>query len=169
LDVLRGVGLVYIELAAIDADPKIAATALDALKTVHERDPNDVATALNLGRLYLGQQQAGKAAEAFRDVIERSPQQRAAYALLVEALLRDEKPREAEKVLAQILDFEPAAVEARLTLAELESQRNDYRAELATLKAAPADEQGDPRLQRQLAWAYYLTGNLDQALATVEP
>jgi tetratricopeptide (TPR) repeat protein len=168
LDVLRGVGLVYSELAGVQSDAAAAATALEALKVVHERDPSDVGSALNLGRIYLGQQQAGKAAEAFRDVVERSPNQRAAYALLVEALLRDEKPREAEKVLAQILDFEPAAVEARLTLAELESQRNDYRAELATLKGAPADEQGDVRLQRQMAWAYYLTGDLDQALATLD-
>ncbi len=56
-----------------------------------------------------------------------APQQRAAYALLVEALLRDDKAKEAETVLAQILDFEPAALEARLTLAELEGRRERLR------------------------------------------
>jgi tetratricopeptide (TPR) repeat protein len=167
LDVLRGVGLVYLDLAS--ADPSALATALEALQAVNASDPDDVQTALNLGRLYLDQQQAAKAAAVFRDIIERSPQQRSAYALLVEALLRDEKAREAETVLAQILDFEPAALEARLTLAELQSRRNDYAAVLATLKAAPEPGHSDPRLQRQLAWGYYLTGDLDTSLATLEP
>lgn len=167
LDVLRGVGLIYLELAG--QDPGALHTALEALETVHQSDPEDLQTAVSLGRLYLEQQQPGKAAEVFREVIRESPQQRAAYALLVEALLRDDKPKEAETVLAQILDFEPAALEARLTLAELEGRRNDYAAVLATLTAAPEAERGDTRLQRQLAWAYYLTGDVDRALATVEP
>src|SRR6202166_4903189 len=167
LDVLRGVGLVYLEMAG--QDPAALHTALEALETVHQGDPEDLQTAISLGRLYLEQQQPAKAAEVFREVIHESPQQRAAYALLVEALLRDDKAKEAETVLAQILDFEPAALEARLTLAELEGRRNDYAAVLATLTAAPEAERGDARLQRQLAWAYYLTGDVDRALATVEP
>jgi len=167
LDVLRGVGLVYLEAAG--QDPDALHTALEALETVHQSDPQDLQTALSLGRLYLEQQQPAKAAEVFREVIHESPQQRAAYALLVEALLRDDKAREAETVLAQILDFEPAALEARLTLAELEGRRNDYAAVLATLSAAPEAQRRDVRLQRQLAWAYYLTGDVDRALATVEP
>jgi tetratricopeptide (TPR) repeat protein len=167
LDVLRGVGLVYLDLASVDSSA--LATALEALQAVNESDPDDVQTALNLGRLYMDQQQAGKAAAIFRDIIQRSPQQRSAYALLVEALLRDEKPKEAEAVLAQILDFEPGALEARLTLADLQSRRNDYADVLATLKAAPEPGLSDPRLQRQLAWGFYLTGDLDTALATLEP
>jgi tetratricopeptide (TPR) repeat protein len=167
LDVLRGVGLVYLEMAG--QDPAALHTALEALETVHQSDPEDLQTAISLGRLYLEQQQPAKAAEVFREVVHEAPQQRAAYALLVEALLRDDKAKEAETVLAQILDFEPAALEARLTLAELEGRRNDYAAVLATLTAAPEAERGDVRLQRQLAWAYYLTGDVDRALATVEP
>jgi tetratricopeptide (TPR) repeat protein len=167
LDVLRGVGFVYLELAS--QDPAALKTALAALATVHESDPEDLQTAISLGRLYLEQQQPAKAAEVFREVIRQAPQQRAAYALLVEALLRDDKGKDAEAVLSQILGFEPAALEARLTLAELEGRRNDYAAVLATLTAAPEPERDDPRLQRQLAWAYYLTGDVDLALATVEP
>jgi len=167
LDVLRGVGLVYLELAS--QDPSALPTALHALETVHQQDPDDVQTAINLGRIYLDQQQPAKAAAVFRELIAHAPQQRAAYALLVEALLRDDKAKEAETVLSQILDFEPGALEARLTLAELQGRRNDYAAVLATLRAAPEPGRADPRLQRQLAWAYYLTGDIDQALATVEP
>jgi tetratricopeptide (TPR) repeat protein len=167
LDVLRGVGLVYLEMAGQDA--AAVHTALEALETVHQSDPEDLQTAISLGRLYLDQQQPAKAAAVFREVIVHAPQQRAAYALLVEALLRDDQVKEAETVLSQILGFEPAALEARLTLAELESRRNDYAAVVATLTAAPGPGRGDARLQRQLAWAYYLTGDVDRALATVEP
>ncbi len=167
LDVLRGVGMVYLEMAGQDA--AAAHTALEALEAVHRSDPDDIQTAINLGRLYLDQQQPAKAAAVFREVIGQAPQQRAAYALLVEALLRDDQGREAETVLSQILGFEPAALEARLTLAELEGRRNDYAAVVATLQAAPEPGRGDARLQRQLAWAYYLTGDVDRALSTVEP
>ncbi|MBV8200531.1 MAG: tetratricopeptide repeat protein, partial [Acidobacteria bacterium] len=167
LDVLRGVGLVYLEMAGQDATA--VHTALEALETVHQSDPEDLQTAISLGRLYLDQQQPGKAAAIFREVIGYAPQQRAAYALLVEALLRDDQAKEAETVLAQILGFEPAALEARLTLAELEGRRNDYAAVVATLTAAPEPGRGDARLRRQLAWAYYLTGDIDRALTTVEP
>jgi len=167
LDVLRGVGMVYLEMAGQDA--AAVHTALEALETVYQSDPQDIQTAINLGRLYLDQQQPAKAAAVFREVIVQAPQQRAAYALLVEALLRDDQPKEAETVLAQILGFEPAALEARLTLAELQGRRNDYSAVVATLSAAPEPGRGDARLQRQLAWAYYLTGDVDHALATVEP
>lgn len=167
LDVLRGVGLIYVDLASLD--PAALPTAQAALEAVYQSDPDDIQTALELGRLYLDQQQSAKAEEVFRDVIHRSPQQRAAYALLVEALLRDGKGTEAEAVLAQILDFEPAALEARLTLAELESRRNDYRAVRATLEAAPEPGRADTRLLHQLAWAYYLTGDIDRALTTAEP
>ncbi len=167
LDVLRGVGLIYVDLASVD--PAALPTALSALQAVYESDPDDIQTAIDLGRLYLDQQQPAKAADVFRDLIHRSPQQRAAYALLVEALLRDDKATEAESVLKQILDFEPGALEARLTLAELEGRRNDYRSVLVTLAAAPDPGRTDIRLQRQLAWAYYLTGDIDRALAAVEP
>ena len=58
LDVLRGVGLVYLELAG--RDPAALHTALEALETVHQSDPEDLQTAISLGRLYLEQQQPAK-------------------------------------------------------------------------------------------------------------
>ncbi|HVT18293.1 MAG TPA: tetratricopeptide repeat protein [Thermoanaerobaculia bacterium] len=167
LDVLRTAGAIYLDLAAQDTASLTAAE--ETLVEVNRRDPGDSQTALTLARIYLERKQPQKAAEVLRDLVGRAPQQRAAYALLVEALLRSDKNKEAEGVLTEILGFEPAALEARLTLAELETQRNDYRAALATLKAAPESASGDPRLRRQLAWAYYMTGDLESALAAVDP
>ncbi|MDP9122419.1 MAG: tetratricopeptide repeat protein, partial [Acidobacteriota bacterium] len=161
------VGSVYLDLAALD--PAALATAQEALETVRQREPGDAQTALTLGRVYLERQQADKAVEVFRDLVRLAPQQRLAYALLVEALLRAEKGKEAEGVLGEMLSVDPESLDARLTLAELQGQRGDHKAALQTLTAAPDSERGDPRLRRQLAWSQYLTGDLDRALGNVEP
>jgi tetratricopeptide (TPR) repeat protein len=167
LDVLRAVGEVYLDLSA--QDPSALATAQEALETVRKRDPEDPQAALTLGQIYLDQRQPEKAAEVLRELVARLPQQRMAYALLVEALLRADRPAEAEKVLGDILGFDPGSLEARLTLVELQSQRGDHRAAVDTLRGAPEAVSAEPRLRRQLAWELYRTGDLKGALATAEP
>lgn len=167
LDVLRAVGEVYLDLSA--QDPSALATAQEALETVRKRDPEDPQASLTLGQIYLDQRQPEKAAEVLRDLVARLPQQRMAYALLVEALLRADRSAEAEKVLGDILGFDPGSLEARLTLVELQSQRGDHRAAVETLQGAPEAVREEPRLRRQLAWELYRTGDLKGALATAEP
>lgn len=166
LDVLRAVGEVYLELST--QDPSALATAQSALETVRQRDPEDPQAALTLGQIYLDQRQPEKAAEVLRDLVARLPQQRMAYALLVEALLRSDKEAEAEKVLGDILGFDPASLEARLTLVELQGQRGDHRAAVETLRGAPEGVREEPRLRRQLAWELYRTGDLEGALQTAD-
>ena len=165
LDVLRAVGDVYIELAA--SDPNALTTARDALEAVRKRDKNDAQTFLTLGRIYLDQNQPDKAAEVFQELVDNIPQQRTAYALLVESLMRAGKQPEAEKALQEILSFDPSSLEARLSLADLQGRRGDNKAVLSTLRGAPEEVRDDPRLERQLAWALYSNGNLDEALAEV--
>lgn len=166
LDVLRAVGEVYLDLSA--QDPAALATAQEALETVRRRDPDDPQAALTLGQIYMDQRQPEKAAEVLRDLVTRLPQQRMAYALLVEALLRADKPAEAEKVLGDILGFDPGSLEARLTLVELQSQRGDHRSAVDTLRGAPETVRGEARVRRQLAWELYRTGELEAALATAD-
>lgn len=166
LDVLRAVGDVYIELSA--SDPSALATARDALEAVRKRDRNDAQTFLTLGRIYLDQNQPEKAAEVFQELINNIPQQRTAYALLVDSLMRSGKQPQAEKALQEILTFDPGSLEARLTLADLQGRRGDPKAVLDTLRAAPEEVRDDPRLERQLAWALYQGGDLEEALKTVD-
>jgi tetratricopeptide (TPR) repeat protein len=166
-DVLRAVGSIYLELA--EKDPAALATAQEALEGVRQRQPADVESLLTLGRLYLDQQQPDKAAQVLRDLIVQVPQQRMAYALLVEALLRAQRPADAEAALAEILAFDPGSLEARLTLADLQGKRGDHQAAIRTLSAAPEEVRGEPRLRRQLAWALYLNGDMDAALKAVDP
>lgn len=166
LDVLRAVGDVYLDLSA--QDPAALATAQEALETVRRRDPEDPQAALTLGQIYMDQRQPEKAAEVLRDLVTRLPQQRMAYALLVEALLRADKSAEAEKVLGDILGFDPGSLEARLTLVELQSQRGDHRSAVDTLRGAPEPVREEARVRRQLAWELYRTGDLKGALETAD-
>jgi tetratricopeptide (TPR) repeat protein len=161
------VGDVYIDLATID--PAALTTARDALEEVRQRDHTDAQSYMTLGRIYLDQNQPDKAAGVFQELVNNVPQQRMAYALLVESLVRANKPQEAEKALRDILTFDPASLEARLSLADLQSRRGDAKAVFETLKAAPEEARADPRFQRQYAWALYQSGQLDEALKLIEP
>lgn len=167
LDVLRATGSIYLDLSA--NDPAVLAKAMEALEAVRQRDPADVESLLTLGRLYLDQRQPDKAADVLRDLVTNVPQQRMAFALLVEALLQSNRSAEAEAALKEILSFDTDSLEARLTLAELLDRRGDHKSSITLLKGAPEEARADPRLRRQLAWSLYLNGDLDEALATVDP
>jgi tetratricopeptide (TPR) repeat protein len=162
-DVLRAVGSIYLDLAA--QQPAAAATAQQALEKVRKQEPADAASAVTLGQLYLDQRQPEKAAEVLRDLVTRVPQQRMAYALLVEALLRSDTQKEAESTLQDILGIDPGSLEARLTLADLQSRRGDHKAALGALRGAPEEVRDEPRLRRKIAWELYLSGDLEAALA----
>jgi len=166
LDVLRAVGSIYLDLAA--QDPSAMVTAQQALEAVRAQDPSDAASVIPLAQLYLDQQKPDKAAEVLRDLVTSLPNQRMAYALLVEALLRAGKHKEAESSLQEILEIDPGSLEARLTLVDLLSQRGDHKAALAALRSAPEEVSAEPRLRRKTAWELYQTGDLDGALATAE-
>jgi tetratricopeptide (TPR) repeat protein len=143
-------------------------TAQQALEAVRAQDPSDAASVIPLAQLYLDQQKPDKAAEVLRDLVSRVPNQRMAFALLVESLLRSGKQKEAESALQEILEIDPGSLEARLTLVDLFSQRGDHRAALAALRGAPDEVSAEPRLRRKIAWELYQTGDLDGALATAE-
>lgn len=166
LDVLRAVGAIYLDLAA--QDPSAMATAQQALEAVRKREPADASSAVILGQLYLDQQKPDKAVEVLRDLVTRLPNQRMAYALLVEALLRSGKEKEAESALQDILSIDPGSLEARLTLVDLASQRGDHKAALETLRSAPEEVREEPRLRRKVAWELYLSGDLDGAVAAAD-
>lgn len=167
IDILKTAGDVY--LSAASQDSTVLDTARDLLEQVRKADPTDVQAMIGLGRVYLAKGQPDKAAEVFRELVANVPQQRAAYAFLVESLLQARRDKEAEPVLQEMLSFDPASLEARLTLAELQGQRGDHRAAAETLRAAPQPVRAEPRLRRQLAWALYLTGDQEGALAEIQP
>ncbi len=165
-DILRGLGEVYLELS--QQDPAAMAQAIAAFEEIRKHDPSDLQIMVTLGRIYLDRGQADKAADVFRELVSNVPNNATATGLLIEALLKSRRSDQAEAMLKDQLIEDPESVENRLTLAEIEGQRGDHRAELDTLLAAPETVRGDPQIRRQLASALYLTGDLDQALATAD-
>jgi tetratricopeptide (TPR) repeat protein len=165
-EVLRKVGEIHLDLAPHDT--AALATAQEAFEALLAAAPGDLQSLLTLGRIYLDRNQPGRAADVLRELVQQTPNNRTAYSFLVEALLKAERSTEAEAVLREILGFDPTALEARLTLADVQSRRGDHRGALDTLLAAPPEVRADPQLRRQLASALYLTGDLDAALATAD-
>jgi tetratricopeptide (TPR) repeat protein len=166
LDVLRAAGSIYLDLSVVE--PAAQVTAITALEEVRRRDPADVPASLSLGQIYLEHKEPEKAVLVLRDLISRVPQQRVAYALLIEALLRADRGAEAEAALKEVLAIDPGSVESRLALAEMQSDRGDHEAALATLQAVPDEARDEQRIRQKLAWELYSTGDLDAALTTVE-
>jgi tetratricopeptide (TPR) repeat protein len=166
-DVLRAVGAIYLDQSA--RDPGALAKAMEAFEMVYRQGRADPQMALVLGRLYLDQGQADKSVEVLTALSRDLVQNRTVYLFLVEALLRAEKNEQAEGRLRELLAFAPDSVEGRLTLADLQSRRGDNQGAAQTLSAAPDAVRADPRVGRQLAWALYLSGDLDGALRAVEP
>jgi tetratricopeptide (TPR) repeat protein len=166
LDVLRAVGSIYLDLALVE--PGAQDAAISAFEEVRRQDPTDVPASLSLGQIYLEHQQPDKAAQVLRDLISRVPQQRVAYSLLVESLLRANKASEAEATLGEVLAFDPNSLETRLTLAEMQSGRGDHEKALATLRGTPEELRDNPGLRRKLAWELYANGDLEATLTTVD-
>ena len=165
-DVLRVLGEIYLSVS--EQDPKALAIAQEAYEGLRRQFPADLQVMVTLGRIYLEQGQAGRAAEVFRELASYTPNNEVVYSLLVEALLKADRKPEAEAVLKEMLGWNPESLQTRLTLADVEGQRGDHRAALNTLLAAPEAVRGDPQLRRQLASTLYLTGDLDSALKTAD-
>jgi tetratricopeptide (TPR) repeat protein len=166
VEVLRKSGEIHLEI--VPHDPAALATAEAAFEAVRRLDPSDLQAMLTLGRIYLDRSQTDRAIEVLRELVRQTPDNRIGYSFLVEALLKAERTEEAEGVLREMLALDTGSLEARLTLAEVQTRRGDHRAALDTLLAAPEEVRADPQLRRQLASALYLTGDLDAALATAD-
>ncbi|HEV7670383.1 MAG TPA: tetratricopeptide repeat protein [Thermoanaerobaculia bacterium] len=166
LDLLRTAGQVYLTLSG--RSPETLDAAVEVLEAVRAKDPSDLPSLLPLGRIYLDRGDAKKASEVFSDLVKFVPNNRMAAGLLVESLLRSRQTAEAERALADLLAADPESIEARSTLADLQEHRGDVAAARKTLESAPESVRADPQLQRQLASAFYFSGELDRALALVD-
>ena len=166
-DLLRLKSRVWLALA--DGDPQAFDETLRALELLRARQPGDVQSMLGLGRLYLSRGRAAEAAAVFQEIIQHRPDVRIAHSLLADALRRDRRPQEAEEALRALLSRDPAALDSRLELADLLSQRGDHGAAVELLRAAPPEARGNPAVQRRLAFELYRLGDLAGALAAIEP
>jgi tetratricopeptide (TPR) repeat protein len=156
-----------VQLALVRENDHALDRARETLERLRLRAPDDDQSMMSLGQIYLGESRFAEAAEVFEELLSYRPGNRAVYSFLLDALLRAGELARAEEVLEKVLEVDPGFEKARVTLAELQSERGDHDAAIETLKKAPG-ELGDVEVQRRLALELFRTGDLDGALVALD-
>ncbi len=166
LEILRSYADVHLRLG----EHQLAALsrAQEAYEELRSKTEGDLQVLTSLGQIYLWQQQGEQAAEVLEEAASFRPGHRMIQTMLLEALLGAGRELEAEGVLEQLIEIEPASFEYRFRLAELRSERGDHRAAAEGLSSAPAELLADPRLKQILAQELHLSGANEQALALTD-
>jgi putative thioredoxin len=138
---------------------------LAQLPVVEEAQPApEVAQFLEMGEQILGGGDAARAAGIFAQVAEMAPDNPAAHAGLIKALVtagRAEEARSAAEALDEAVLTDPA-VKAALSALELAGDKVDD-SELQALRAAAAERPTDMDAQLAFAEAAYAAGQRDEA------
>ncbi len=158
-----------IELSIAESDPEALETARQLLEQLRRQDPSDLGPMTALGQLYLRQERYSDAAAVFREAIQNHPPSRMLVPMLVDALIKSGEQEQAMSTLRELLAVDPAALEARLALGDLLSERGDHRAAAELLAAAPPEDAARLELRRRLAFELYRIGDLAGARAQLEP
>lgn len=156
-----------VQMALVQQEEGALDRARETLERIRVLAPDDGQSMMSLGQIYLGESRFDEAAEVFEELLSYRPGNRAVYSFLLDALLRAGELTEAEEVLADVLEVDPGFEKARVTLAELQSERGDHEAAIATLKAAPR-EMADAEVQRRLALELFRTGDLEGAQVALD-
>ncbi|MGB6847849.1 MAG: tetratricopeptide repeat protein [Thermoanaerobaculia bacterium] len=156
-----------VQLSLVQEEDDALVRARETLERLRVLVPDDGQSMMSLGQIYLGESRFDEAAEVFKELLSHRPGNRAVYSFLLDALLRAGELTEAEEVLDDVLKVDPGFEKARVTLAELQSERGDHDAAIETLKGAPK-ELADVEVQRRLALELFRTGDLDGALVALD-
>lgn len=131
--------------------------------------PDDPQVLYALGFAHLGQDNFAFAEQAFRRLLEVSPQLHGLRGLLADLLLQQQRPEEALEALQPLLDAPDGATPAlkRLT-AQLELALGRHERAIALLREAVAEEPRDPQAWSLAAEIWRRTGDVADAHATLE-
>ncbi len=146
------------QLAALDQ-------AQDAYEELRGLTDGDLQVLTSLGQIYLWKQQGAQAVEVLEEAASYRPGHRMIQTMLLEALIKTGRTLDAEGVLEQLIEIQPASLDYRLRLAELRSERGDHRGAAAALSSGSADLVENPRLRQFLAQELHLSGANEEALA----
>lgn len=136
--------------------------ATEALETLRELDPYDIASQATLARIRLSQDRPAEALEIVLAARARHPGGVALLELLAEAATRAGDEGVAQAALRELLEVRPDSAAARLALADLLVGRGDRAAAIEVLRRAPETV---PEIRRRLALALYRDGQAGAAVA----
>lgn len=166
LDVLRTFAQIHLQIGRYR--PESLEVARQAYEELHQKTEGDLQVLTSLGQLYLWRREPAKAAAVLEEASRFLPNHRTISAMLVESLLAAEQPEKAEAAIGRLLDIDPSALEYRLQLATLLSERGAHDAAIKVLGEAPPALLDNPQLRRQLARELYLSGENERALETID-
>ena len=148
-EVLRLYGSIHHARSAESSEA--LALARDAFERLRVQEPSDIMSMLTLAQVYMGEQRTDEAIEVLKEVVGYHPSNRQLTRVLVDALREAGRAEEAEATLKEILRLDDEALESRLDLARIESERGNHEAAIDILAAASPEIANHPRLKRQLA------------------
>jgi tetratricopeptide (TPR) repeat protein len=148
--------------------------ALSILTSASEREPDDVQLRYALGFAYLAKEHLAFAEQAFRGVLEKTPEAGGLRGLIAELLRRQGRYADAAEELAPLLaDAATATPAVRRFAGELELMAGRHERALPLLREAFAAQPGDARILNAITEAWRRHGDaeeprnmLDAALAT---
>jgi tetratricopeptide (TPR) repeat protein len=151
-----------------EEDPSALEKARLALEEIRARQPGNIEAMVTLGQIYLGESRPDEAAAVFRDLLSRRAGNRMVFSLLIDSLMRAERPEQAEQAMREALEIDPGFSRARLSLAQAQSERGDHAGAAKTLEGGPEEVLTDPEVRRRLAFELHQSGQYSQALQLVE-
>lgn len=146
-----------------------ADAALAILSKAAELAPDDAQVRYALGFAYLARQHYAFAEQAFRGVLEQTPDATSLRGLIAELLQRQGRHAEAADELAPLLGDEKTATPAlRRFAGELELMAGRHERALPLLRAALAAEPRDRRTIQALVEAWRRSGDAEDARNTLD-
>lgn len=142
--------------------------ALALLSKAAELAPDDTQVRYALGFAYLGKGHLAFAEQAFRGVLEKTPEVGGLRALIAELLRRQERFADAAAVLAPLLGQADATPALRRFAGELELMAGRNERALPLLRAAFAAQPDDARTLAAMFEAWRRAGDRDEALQSLE-
>ena len=151
-----------------EEDPSALEKARVALEEIRARQPGNIEAMVTLGQIYLGESRPAEAAAVFTDLLSRRSGNRMVFSLLIDSLMRAERPEQAEQAMQEALEIDPGFTRARLSLAQAQSERGDHVGAAKTLEGGPEEVLADPEVRRRLAFELHQSGQYSKALQLVE-
>jgi len=148
------------------------AAPLLALISVSLLATNPVSAQSSSAAQALALEQEGKlpeAEEAWRQVVERNPQDGAAFASLGLVLSRQQKYREAATAYRRSIALDPKLPGVQLNLGLAEFKQGNFRAAIGPLRAALASNSQNTQARTLLGLSYYGAGQFAAAVDDLQP
>lgn len=152
-EVLRLYG--QIQYARSAGDVQALADARAAFEALRGIAPHDITAMLTLAQIYNGLERQDEAIAVLRELVSYHPDNRQLSRVLVDALNEAGRSDEAEALLEEILRLDSEALDSRLELARMQSERGNHAQAIEILEGAGTEIAGDPKLRTMLAQEYF--------------